>query len=119
MHTAAIRLRLSPAGEIEAGDDIVGVKAYARVAKSKVGPRRNTKDHTPGAIKFRFDGTDDYEVFIYVGQKLGMVERNGSWFEYDGIKGQGAVKFEAALREEGVWDDFKATVRKEFAKLVS
>ncbi len=83
---ASVRLDIRRTGAVKAGDEVVGNETRVKVVKNKVAPPFKQADFQ---ILY---GTGIYRMgeVIDMGVKLGLVDKSGAWYAYQGNKiGQG------------------------------
>ena len=83
---ASVRLDIRRTGQIKKGDDILGNETRIKVVKNKVAPpfKQAEFDILYG------EGVSLEGEIIDIGVKLGLVEKSGAWYSYNGNKiGQG------------------------------
>ena len=108
---ASVRLDIRRIQTLKNGDEAVGNRTRVKVVKNKVAPPFKTAEFD--IIYGR--GISKESEIIEIGVKLGIVEKSGSWFSYNGSKlGQGkdtvrellvsnpslAAEIEARIREK-------------------
>jgi recombination protein RecA len=100
---ASIRLDVRRIGSVKRGEDIVGNEVRVKVVKNKVAPPFRTAEFE---ITYG-EGISYIGELIDVGSKLGVIDKSGSWYSFNGEKlGQGKESVKQALKGQ------KATVEK-------
>jgi recombination protein RecA len=106
---SSVRLDIRRVGSIKAGEAVVGNRTRVKVVKNKLAsPFKETEfDIMYG------EGVNKLGELVDLGSEMGIVEKSGAWFSYDGVRiGQGrdnarnylkdnpaaATKIEAAIR---------------------
>ena len=93
---ASVRLDIRRTGQIKKGDDILGNETRIKVVKNKVAPpfKQAEFDILYG------EGVSVEGEIIDIGVKLGLVEKSGAWYSYNGNKiGQGKDNTRMWLKE--------------------
>ena len=93
---ASVRLDIRRTGQIKKGDDILGNETRIKVVKNKVAPpfKQAEFDILYG------EGVSLEGEIIDIGVKLGLVEKSGAWYSYNGNKiGQGKDNTRMWLKE--------------------
>ena len=93
---ASVRLDIRRTGQIKKGDDILGNETRVKVVKNKVAPpfKQAEFDILYG------EGVSLEGEIIDIGVKLGLVEKSGAWYSYNGNKiGQGKDNTRLWLKE--------------------
>ncbi|KES11463.1 RecA/RadA recombinase [Snodgrassella alvi SCGC AB-598-O02] len=83
---SSVRLDIRKTGQIKKGDDVIGNETRVKVIKNKVAPpfKQAEFDILYG------EGISWEGELIDIGVKLGIVEKSGAWYSYNGSKiGQG------------------------------
>lgn len=96
---ASVRLDIRRIGSIKEGDEVVGNETRVKVVKNKVAPPfRQTEFQI-------FYGKGIYRMgeIIDLGVKLGLIDKSGAWYAYQGEKiGQGKKNVATYLEENPV-----------------
>jgi recombination protein RecA len=93
---ASVRLDIRRTGAIKKGDEVIGSETRVKVIKNKVAPPFKQAEFD---IMYG-EGISRYGEIIELGTNLGMVEKAGAWFSYNGEKiGQGKENAKEYLRE--------------------
>ena len=83
---ASVRLDIRRVGAIKKGDEVVGNETRVKVVKNKVSPPFKTADFD---ILYGAGVSREGEI-IDLGVNLGLVEKSGAWYSYNGERiGQG------------------------------
>ena len=84
---SSIRLEVRKSEAIKDGQDIIGNKVNVKVAKNKVAPPFKTCQ-----VEIYYgEGISHISEIISLGVEMGIIEKSGSWFSYNGEKiGQGS-----------------------------
>ena len=112
---ASVRLDIRRMAQIKDGDEVVGNHIKVKVVKNKVAPpfRQAEFDIIYG------EGISKVGEIIDMGVELGIVQKSGSWFSYNGEKmGQGreAVKQLLADNPE-MANEIEAKIREKIKEL--
>lgn len=92
---ASVRLDIRRIGSIKSGDEVIGNETRVKVVKNKVSPpfRQVEFDIMYG------EGVSKVGELLDLGVKVGLVEKSGSWFSYNGDRiGQGRENAKNHLR---------------------
>ncbi len=93
---SSIRLELRRSAQIKQGDNIIGNRVKAKVVKNKVAPPFKQTEFDI----FYNEGISKLGDIINTGVKFGVINRAGSWFDYEGEKmGQGIEGSKIYLKE--------------------
>jgi recombination protein RecA len=93
---ASVRLDIRRIGQIKEGDNLTGNRTRVKVVKNKLAPPFRTCefDIMYGA------GVSKTGEIIDIGSELGVVQKSGSWFSYEGTKlGQGRDSVKQLLED--------------------
>jgi len=101
-----IRIELKKIGKITKGDDVIGQKLKAITHKNNMTRPNQTVEMS--LIYGR--GIDKTYELQELGLQLGIIEKNGAWFTYDGQRVQGSAKLVVMLDEN---PEMKEKLRKE------
>lgn len=93
---ATIRLDIRRAETIKIGDQIIGNKTNIKVVKNKVAPPFKT-----AVVDIMYgEGVSHEGEIVDLGSDLGIIEKSGAWYAYNGEKiGQGKENVKAYLKE--------------------
>ena len=79
---ASVRIELKKVGQIEKGDEIIGVKIKARVVKNKVAPPFKTAE-----LEIYYnEGISEEAEILNLGLKYGTIKKEGNTFYYENEK---------------------------------
>jgi len=79
---ASVRIELKKVGQIEKGDEVIGVKVKARIVKNKVAPPFKTAE-----IEIYYNEGISYEAdLINLGLKYGVIKKEGNSFYFEETK---------------------------------
>lgn len=111
---SSVRLDVRKTDTIKSGADVVGSRTKVKVVKNKVAPPFKTAE---------FDivygqGISVLGCLIDAAVEIGVIEKSGSWFSYNGDKiGQGKENVKAYLEEHGeLADEINKIVREKLVK---
>ncbi|MCQ2556020.1 MAG: recombinase RecA [Clostridia bacterium] len=111
---SSIRLDVRKVDSIKNGSDIVGNRTRVKVVKNKVAPPYKTAEFD---IVYG-EGISVFGCIIDAAIDLGVIEKSGSWFSYNGDKiGQGKENVKAYLQENpSLADEINTKVREMLVK---
>ena len=93
---SSVRLDIRRIGSVKEGDEVIGNETRVKVVKNKVSPPFKQAEFQ---IMYGQGINVEGEILEY-GQKLGLVEKAGAWYSYNGEKiGQGKVNASNFLKE--------------------
>jgi recombination protein RecA len=93
---ASVRLDIRRIGQIKDREEVVGNQTRVKVVKNKVAPPFKQVEFD---IMYG-EGISKTGELIDLGSKVGVVEKSGAWFSYDGNRiGQGRENAKAFLKE--------------------
>lgn len=93
---ASVRLDIRRIGSIKEKEDVVGNQTRVKVVKNKVAPPFKTVDFD---IMYG-EGISKYGELVDIGAKLGIIDKSGSWFSFEGNKiGQGKENVKKFLKD--------------------
>jgi recombination protein RecA len=93
---ASVRLDIRRIGQIKERDEVVGNQTRVKVVKNKVAPPFKQVEFD---IMYG-EGISKMGELVDLGSKVGIVEKSGAWFSYDGNRiGQGRENAKAFLKE--------------------
>jgi recombination protein RecA len=93
---ASVRLDIRRIGAVKKGEEVVGNQTRIKVVKNKLAPpfREAEFEILYGT------GVNKLGELVDTAEKLGIVEKSGTWYSYDGAKiGQGRDKMVSHLSE--------------------
>ncbi len=94
---SSVRLEIRRKEALKQGEENIGNKVGVKVVKNKVAPPFRTAEFD---ILWR-EGISKEGELLDLGSTLGVVNKSGSWYEYDGQKlGQGKESARTFLKEE-------------------
>ena len=106
---SSVRLDIRKTGQIKKGDDVIGNETRVKVIKNKVAPpfKQAEFDILYG------EGISWEGELIDIGVKLGIVEKSGAWYSYNGSKiGQGKDNVRQWLRDnQEIADEINLKIR--------
>ncbi|MCP5416598.1 MAG: recombinase RecA [Chromatiaceae bacterium] len=106
---ASVRLDIRRIGSVKSGDEVVGNETRVKVVKNKVAPpfKEASFDILYG------EGVSKESELIELGTKLGVVDRSGAWYSYQGERiGQGRENVRNFLKENSdIARDIEARIR--------
>lgn len=99
---ASIRLEVRKSEAIKSGQEVIGNKVNVKVAKNKVAPPFKTCQ-----VEIYYgEGISHLSEVINMGVEMGIIEKSGSWYAYNGEKiGQGTEAVRAYLSQNPEIDE--------------
>ena len=93
---SSIRLDVRRAEQIKQGTDVIGNKTVVKVVKNKVAPPFKTAE-----VEIMYgEGVSKEGEIIDIASNLGILEKSGAWYAYNGHKiGQGKENVKILLKE--------------------
>ena len=93
---SSVRLDIRRIGAVKEGDEVIGNETRVKVVKNKVSPPfKQAEFQIMDGKGINVDG----EILEF-GQKLGLIEKSGAWYSYNGEKiGQGKINASNFLNE--------------------
>jgi len=106
---ASVRLDIRRIGAIKRGDEVVGNETKVKVVKNKVAPPFKLANFE---ILYG-QGVSHEGELIELGVKLGIVDKSGAWYSYQGDRiGQGKENVRIFLKENrDIAEDIEARIR--------
>ncbi len=93
---SSVRLDIRRIGAVKEGDEVIGNETRVKVVKNKVSPPFKQAEFQ---IMYGKGINVDGEILEF-GQKLGLIEKSGAWYSYNGEKiGQGKINASNFLNE--------------------
>ena len=93
---SSVRLDIRRIGAVKEGDEVIGNETRVKVVKNKVSPPFKQAEFQ---IMYGKGINVDGEILEF-GQKLGLIEKSGPWYSYNGEKiGQGKINASNFLNE--------------------
>ena len=106
---SSVRLDIRRTGAIKKGDEVIGNETKVKVVKNKVAPPFKLANFE---ILYG-EGVSFEGELIELGVKLGIVDKSGAWYSYNGDRiGQGRENVRAFLKENSdIADQIEAQIR--------
>ena len=94
---ASVRLDIRRTGHIKDGDEVIGSETRVKVVKNKVAPPFKQAEFD---ILYN-EGISRESEIINLGVQLGLIDKSGAWFSYNGQRiGQGKENVRQFLKEQ-------------------
>jgi recombination protein RecA len=112
---ASVRLDIRRMSQIKDGDDAIGNRVKVKVVKNKVVPPFRTAEFD---IVFG-EGISKIGEILDMGVEMGIVQKSGSWFSYNGDKlGQGREQVKNLLQDNPqLADELEVKIREKIKEL--
>tara|TARA_B100000795_G_scaffold257316_1_gene230458 strand:+ start:1940 stop:2950 length:1011 start_codon:yes stop_codon:yes gene_type:complete len=109
---SSVRLDIRRIGAVKEGDEVIGNETRVKVVKNKVSPPFRQAEFQ---IMYGLGINSEGEILDF-GQKLGVIEKAGSWYSHNGEKiGQGKVNASSFLKENtAIRDALLKDIRAEY-----
>ena len=109
---SSVRLDIRRIGAVKEGDEVIGNETRVKVVKNKVSPPFRQAEFQ---IMYGQGINSEGEILDF-GQKLGVIEKAGSWYSHNGEKiGQGKVNASTFLKENtAIRDALLKDIRAEY-----
>ena len=109
---ASVRMEIRRSEQIKQGDQVTGNKTNIKIVKNKVAPpfKSTTVDIMYG------EGVSKEGELVDLASEIGVLEKSGAWYSYNGEKiGQGKENVKALLKENtDMRDEIEYAVREHF-----
>ena len=109
---SSIRLDVRRAEQIKQGTDVIGNKTVVKVVKNKVAPPFKTAE-----VDIMYgEGVSKEGEIVDIASNLGIIDKSGAWFSYNGEKiGQGKENVKLLLKEnKSLFDEINSKVREHY-----
>ncbi len=109
---SSIRLDVRRAEQIKQGTDVIGNKTVVKVVKNKVAPPFKTAE-----VDIMYgEGVSKEGEIVDIASNLGIIDKSGAWFSYNGEKiGQGKENVKLLLKEnKALFDEINSKVREHY-----
>ena len=112
---ASVRLDIRRMAQIKDGDEAIGNRVKVKVVKNKVAPPFRTAEFD---IVFG-EGISKIGEILDMGVDMGIVQKSGSWFSYNGDKlGQGREAVKSLLHDNtALADELETKIREKIKEL--
>lgn len=112
---ASVRLDIRRMSQIKDGDEAIGNRVKVKVVKNKVAPPFRTAEFD---IVFG-EGISKIGEILDMGVEMGVVQKSGSWFSYNGDKlGQGREAVKTLLQDNtALADELEGKIREKIKEL--
>jgi recombination protein RecA len=112
---ASVRLDIRRMSQIKDGDEAIGNRVKVKVVKNKVAPPFRNAEFD---IVFG-EGISKIGEILDMGVEMGIVQKSGSWFSYNGDKlGQGREQVKTLLHDNtALADELEAKIREKIKEL--
>ena len=112
---ASVRLDIRRMAQIKDGDEAIGNRVKVKVVKNKVAPPFRTAEFD---IVFG-EGISKIGEILDMGVEMGIVQKSGSWFSYNGDKlGQGREAVKSLLHDNtALADELETKIREKIKEL--
>ena len=109
---SSIRLDVRRAEQIKQGTDVIGNKTVVKVVKNKVAPPFKTAE-----VDIMYgEGVSKEGEIVDIASNLGIIDKSGAWFSYNGEKiGQGKENVKLLLKEnKALFEEINSNVREHY-----
>ena len=109
---SSIRLDVRRAEQIKQGTDVIGNKTVVKVVKNKVAPPFKTAE-----VDIMYgEGVSKEGEIVDIASNLGIIDKSGAWFSYNGEKiGQGKENVKLLLKEnKALFEEINSKVREHY-----
>ena len=109
---SSIRLDVRRAEQIKQGTDVIGNKTVVKVVKNKVAPPFKTVE-----VDIMYgEGVSKEGEIVDIASNLGIIDKSGAWFSYNGEKiGQGKENVKLLLKEnKALFEEINSKVREHY-----